>query len=713
MKRKFVKVMFFGALALSTVTYVGCKDYDDDVKGLQEQIDNINQKGADVTTEAMNAAISSAIAKVQADLDKIASKADKSALDALQAVVTKLQEAVNGKADASTLESLKAELNEAIATVDSSIQPKIDAAKTQLEGQIAALETKLEEADEAIKGSIATQIADLKTELQDLMAANAAEYAKLYATKVDLNALSDRVETLEKIKHLKDKALGELGEEKAKIFSAYEMLLSDKMLTDPIKKAIESGAAAKTAIQKVTKSMADMLASKNNEYMRQRADDIRYIGELLCEAVVGSKTEFEFPSGDDKYIIAAHELTPVDTMLFDRSRIAGLVTELGGATSHTVILAKSLGIPAVVGVSGILENETDTAAYLDGYSGKFIVSPDEKTKAEYDGKIKEEEVLTAQMNEIKGTEAYTADGEKIAVCINIGKPSDMKNAEGEKLDGVGLFRSEFLFSSEKEMPTCDEQTEAYREVIKAASPNYVTIRTLDVGGDKQIKYLNMQKEENPFLGERGIRLMLNNPDVFKTQIRAILIAAADEKVKIMLPMITSLDEIRAAKKIIAEVQAELESGKIAYCKEPLVGIMIETPASAIMADVFAKHADFFSIGTNDLVQYIMAADRGNYQVENLYNPYHPAVIYMLNNIIRAGRDANIEVSVCGDLAANTDFTELLLGMGLKKFSVPQPMASRIKYKISGINLDEARELKYRALAAEDETEVKNILKKIK
>lgn len=518
---------------------------------------------------------------------------------------------------------------------------------------------------------------------------------------------------LEKIKNLKEKALSELGEEKAKIFSAYEMLLSDKMLTDPIKKAIESGAAAKTAIQKVTKSMADMLASKNNEYMRQRADDIRYIGELLCEAVVGSKTEFEFPSGDDMYIIAAHELTPVDTMLFDRSRIAGLVTELGGATSHTVILAKSLGIPAVVGVSGILESETDTAAYLDGYSGKFIVSPDEKTKAEYDGKIKEEEVLTAQMNEIKGTEAYTADGEKIAVCINIGKPSDMKNAEGEKLDGVGLFRSEFLFSSEKEMPTCDEQTEAYREVIKAASPNYVTIRTLDVGGDKQIKYLNMQKEENPFLGERGIRLMLNNPDVFKTQIRAILIAAADEKVKIMLPMITSLDEIRAAKKIIAEVQAELESGKIAYCKEPLVGIMIETPASAIMADVFAKHADFFSIGTNDLVQYIMAADRGNYQVENLYNPYHPAVIYMLNNIIRAGRDANIEVSVCGDLAANTDFTELLLGMGLKKFSVPQPMASRIKYKISGISLDEARELKYRALAAEDETEVKNILKKIK
>lgn len=518
---------------------------------------------------------------------------------------------------------------------------------------------------------------------------------------------------LENIKKLKEKALNELGEEKAKIFSAYEMLLSDKMLTDPIKKAIEAGEAAKAAIQKVTKSMADMLASKNNEYMRQRADDIRYIGELLCDAVDGSKTEFEFPDGDERYIIAAHELTPVDTMLFDRNRIAGLVTELGGATSHTVILAKSLGIPAVVGATGILESETDAAAYLDGYDGKFIVLPDEKTKSEYDGKIKDEEAFSAQMNEIKGTEAYTADGERIAVCINIGKPSDMKSAEGEKLDGVGLFRSEFLFSSEKEMPTCEEQTEAYREVIKAAAPNYVTIRTLDVGGDKQIEYLNMHSEENPFLGERGIRLMLNNPEVFKTQLRAILIAAADEKVKIMLPMITSLDEIRAAKKIIAEVQSELESEGVGYCREPLVGIMIETPASAIMADVFAKHADFFSIGTNDLVQYITAADRGNYEVENLYNPYHPAVIYMLNNIIRAGHDANIEVSVCGDLAANTDFTELLLGMGLKKFSVPRPMASRIKYKISGIKLGDAQKLKDRALAAEDESEVKNILKKIK
>lgn len=516
----------------------------------------------------------------------------------------------------------------------------------------------------------------------------------------------------ENIKNLREKALIELGEEKAKIFSAYEMLLSDKMLTDPIKKAIEDGAAAKTAVLKVTKSMADVLGSKNNEYMRQRADDIRYIGELLCDALSGTKSEFEFPVGDEKYIVAAHELTPVDTMLFDRSRIVGLVTELGGATSHTVILAKSLGIPAVVGAAGILEDETDAKAYLDGYGGRFVISPDEVTKHEFDAKIKEEELLCAQMDKISGAEARTLDGERISVCINIGKPSDMNDIGDEKLDGVGLFRSEFLFSSEKQMPTCEEQTEAYREVIAAAAPDYVTIRTLDVGGDKQLEYLNMHKEDNPFLGERGIRLMLNNPGVFKTQLRAILIAAADEKVKIMLPMITSLDEIRAAKELIAEVQNELESEGENYCREPLVGIMIETPASAIMADVFAKHADFFSIGTNDLVQYITAADRGNYEVESLYNPYHPAVIAMLNNIIRAGADAGIEVSICGDIAANTDFTELLLGMGLKKFSVPRPMANRIKFKISGISLSGAQKLKDRVIAAEDETEVKNILNKI-
>lgn len=516
---------------------------------------------------------------------------------------------------------------------------------------------------------------------------------------------------LEKVRMLHKKALAELGEDKAKIFSAYEMLLEDSMLTAPIKNAIEEGSDAETAVRSVTQSTADILSSKKNEYMRQRADDILYIGELLIGEMHGSDSDFSFPEGDEKYILAAKELTPVDTMLFDINQLAGLITEKGGAASHTVILAKSLGIPAVVGAVDIFRAKDGENAYLDGYSGILIASPDEKTQAEYNQKLKEEKRLNESLENIKNSAAHTKDGERIAVCINIGKPSDMKGYEEERLDGVGLFRSEFLYSSEKTKPSQKEQENAYREVIKKAAPGCVTIRTLDAGGDKQIEYLNMKAEENPFLGSRGIRLCLSNPDIFREQLYAILLAGAGEKVKVMLPMVTGLDEIKAAKSIIGSIQSELEEKGCGYCKELSVGIMIETPASAIMADTFAKHCDFFSIGTNDLVQYITAADRGNADVEKLYNPYHPAVMKMINHVIKAGAAAGIEVSVCGDLAANTCFTEVLLGMGLKKFSVPLPMASRIKYKIGSIDIKDAERLAEKVLAAEDEHETENLIRK--
>ena len=275
---------------------------------------------------------------------------------------------------------------------------------------------------------------------------------------------------------------------------------------------------------------------------------------------------------------------------------------------------------------------------------------------------------------------------------------------------MGLFRSEFLYSSLSEKPTFDEQVKAYKEVIQLAKPNSVTIRTLDAGGDKQIKYLGMKKEENPFLGSRGIRLCLNNILVFSEQIKAILVAAAGESVKIMLPMINSVDEIKKAKSVIENVKAELEGEGTPYCTNVLCGIMIETPASAITADIFAKHADFFSIGTNDLVQYINAADRGNADVKNLYNPCHPAVIRIIKNVISEAKKANIDVSVCGDLAANERFTKLLLGLGLEKFSVPLPMAGRIKHKISQTDLESAKEFAKKVLGAQDEHEIENMLK---
>lgn len=515
---------------------------------------------------------------------------------------------------------------------------------------------------------------------------------------------------LDKVKKLHDKALAEIGGKEAKIFVAYEMLLEDTMLTGPIKAAIDGGEDEAKAIGDICGQMAAMLAGKSNEYMRRRADDIRYVGELLTDMVNGADSEFDFPAGNEKYILVSHELTPMDTMHFDTSRLAGLVTELGGATSHTVILAKSLGIPAVVGAKGIDGTDGETA-YLDGYSGEFVVSPDEMTEAEYSQKLAAETELTQKLDKIRNSRARTSDGKEIHVCVNIGSPDDMNGYTEEHPDGVGLFRTEFLYSAASKKPTVEEQTKAYREVFEKSDGTPVTVRTLDIGGDKLLTYMHMDKEDNPFLGNRGIRLCLNNPDIFAEQIRALLIAAHGMNAKIMLPMITSVSEIDAARKVIKGVCAELDAEGIDYAGDIPVGIMIETPASAMTADIFARHADFFSVGTNDLVQYINAADRGNAAVESVYNPYHPAVVRALANVIRCGADAGIEVSVCGDLAANLNFTELLIGLGLKKFSVPLPMAVRVKHKISTIDSAAAQRTAQTVLEAENENEIKSILER--
>ena len=514
---------------------------------------------------------------------------------------------------------------------------------------------------------------------------------------------------LNKVEALEKKALEGYGEDNAKIFSAYKMILEDTTLTDPIHQAVEAGAEPEKAVLEVTGALAAVLSSKNNEYMRQRADDITYIGQLLNDMINGNDGEFSFPPGTDKYILAAHELTPVDTMLFDSRRLAGLITEVGGATSHTVILAKSIGIPAVVGADGVTECQSGRQAYIDGYTGSFVYEPDSSTAAEYEKRINDEHELFKALEAVKDTDAHTADGERISVCVNIGNPSDLDSADC-KFDGVGLFRSEFLYSSSVKKPSFDEQCSAYRKAIDKVFPQQVTVRTLDIGGDKQLDYLKMKPEENPFLGNRGIRLCLNNPEIFSEQLEALLIAAAGKKVKIMLPMITCIDEISKTRAMLDEITARLKTEGKDCCEDYMLGIMIETPASAIMADVFAKHCDFFSIGTNDLVQYVMAADRGNSDVENIYNPYHPSVLRMINRVIKAGADESIEVSVCGDLAANTSFTALLLGMGLKKFSVPIPMTARIKHKIQSVKLSEAKILAEKVLSCSDEHEIKNILK---
>lgn len=536
-------------------------------------------------------------------------------------------------------------------------------------------------------------------------------FEKTTGTKQNISVDEAVRRALERVRKLKDKVLSELGEDKAKIFSAYEMLLEDHMLTDPIKAAVEAGEAADKAAADVTDKTAAVLEKKENEYLRQRADDIRYVGQLLVDVINGTKSNFSFPDDGKKYILAAHELTPVDTMGFDNSRLAGLITETGGAASHTVILAKSIGIPAVVGAKGLINADKCEKAYLDGYDGVLITSPDTDTKAKYEEKLSEESHLNERLNKIKASDAYTRDKQRIYVSVNIGSPGDLSGANGERFDGVGLFRSEFLFSSASEKPGIEEQRAAYREVIERVKPGIVTIRTLDVGGDKEIKYLNSEKEENPFLGNRGIRLCLNNPGIFSEQLEAILLAAAGEKVKIMLPMITCKEEIDKTIELIEQIKQRLTRENKKYCTDYSLGIMIETPASAVMAESLSKVCGFFSIGTNDLIQYIMAADRGNSYIKNLYDPYNPAVIRTVYNVISAADKAGIDVSICGDLAANTDFTELLIGMGLRRFSVPLPMLGRIKDKISRISAEEAKKLCQRVLDSEDGRQTSAILKK--
>lgn len=530
-------------------------------------------------------------------------------------------------------------------------------------------------------------------------------------TQKDLEAA--RAECRKQMQALYDKTLKELGEDQAKIFSAYDMLLRDEILFTPMRRRIEKGENPVLAVREECMRMSDLLSAKSNGYMRQRAEDIRYIGEMVVNAMNGTPEELTLPEGSAPVILAAYELTPADTMKVDVKRLGGLVTEQGGVTSHTVILAKSLGIPAVIGVKNISTLlGAGGEGILDGDAGVVIVEPDAETRNIYEVKIRENNLLKEKIEAVKNRETYTKDGVRIQVCANIGKPEDLNQLEGMQYDGIGLFRSEFLYSADAQKPSYEMQQEAYRKVIDSVYPNSVIIRTLDIGGDKELPYLELPKEENPFLGNRGIRLCLEHRDLFREQLSAIITAAAGKTVKIMLPMITGISEIEETKKELEGVKLQLRAKGVPYCDDIRLGIMIETPASAIMAKSLAGHCDFFSIGTNDLIQYLLSVDRGNSSIRSLYTPYHPAVIKMIAETIKAGNEAGIEVSICGDLAGNVKFTRLLLGLGLKKFSVPGPLVGRIKLEIGSLRISDAENLAGKILLMEDSREIEAVLNEV-
>ena len=509
---------------------------------------------------------------------------------------------------------------------------------------------------------------------------------------------------------LYEDTLERLGEEDAKIVKAYRMILEDPTFLSPIRKAIGLGTAADLAVETQAEKFAAVFSAMKTDYMRQRADDIRQVGGMLTDSLRG---EDDFWLPEEPSILVAENLSPVDTLRLDRNRLAGIVTQSGGKTSHTVILAKTVGIPAVTGIPDVLAAVSGAkAAVIDGGTGDIYLDPDEATAGQYRELISKEKLLARKIRESGDTRGVTLDGAEIRLCANIGGVQDMKPLERLSYDGVGLFRTEFLFSRFSRFPTFEEQLQAYGDAVRKADGRPVVIRTLDIGGDKGIAYFGLPKEDNPFLGYRAVRVCLDRETVFLDQIMAILAAGAMGKAKIMFPMITELRELIACKKLVGKAKELLRARGIPFDDNMPVGIMVETPASAVLADRFAAACDFFSIGTNDLTQYVTCADRTNPNVQRLYNPYNPAVIRLIGNAIRSARHAGIEAGVCGELAGNLNFVPLLVGFGVGELSMSPALIERARYLVCRLNQSEMSSLADRVLDLDDPDEIRALISNV-
>lgn len=500
-----------------------------------------------------------------------------------------------------------------------------------------------------------------------------------------------------------------VGEAEAEIMSGHVTLAQDPELTGAIEASIDGGTCAEQALVETSTMFENMFLSMDDEVFRLRAADIADIrtgilAELLGREVVDLSV---LPAGT---IIVVHDLTPSMTATIDKANVAGIVTETGGRTSHSAIIARALEIPAVLSVSnacGALHN--GMTAIVDGSKGVVIGEPDEETLADYTERAEQFAAEKRALEAFRGKPSVTADGIAKVLACNIGSPDDVNGALDHDAEAIGLFRSEFLFMDAKELPSEEEQFEAYRKVAVAMKGAPVIIRTLDVGGDKEIPYMNLQKEENPFMGYRAIRYCLDNPDEYKVQLRALLRASAFGDIKIMVPLVTCVEEIRAVKKLVEECKAELREEGRTFNDNIQVGIMMETAAAANIPDLLAKESAFFSIGTNDLTGYTMASDRGNDRVAYLYSWYYPAVLRAIKNIIEAGVRAGIMVGMCGEAAADPLLTPLLIAWGMEEFSTSAPSILRTRKAISQWTKAEADELAAKVLELSTAEEVKALL----
>ena len=501
-----------------------------------------------------------------------------------------------------------------------------------------------------------------------------------------------------------------VGEKESEILSGQIMMLSDPFMTGQMEEMIASGSCAEAALDSVCQMYIEMFSNVDDELMRQRATDIRDIRTRMLRLLLGisSVDIASVPAGT---VLAAKDLTPSMTVGLKKENISAILTEIGGKTSHSAILARALEIPAVLGIPQVLDQVSDgQQAIVDGESGEVILSPDEDTLKRYTAQWKEQQEQKAMLSVYRDRKTQDADGRNYELYSNIGSVAEAQIALENGAEGIGLFRTEFLFMDRTAMPTEQEQYEAYKAVSDIMQGKEVIIRTLDVGGDKEISYLKMESEQNPFLGWRAIRYCLEESDLFKVQLRALLRAGAEHKnIKIMLPLVTGVQEIRAAKQLLEECKQELAVQGIAYDDNIQVGIMIETPAAALIADLLAKEAAFFSIGTNDLTQYTLAVDRGNAKVENLYTTLHPAVLRSIRSIIRAAKEAKIPVGMCGEAAADPALIPLLLEFGLDEMSVSASSILKTRKIVSQWSQKETAEVEQKAMQLDEPQAVEEYL----
>lgn len=530
-------------------------------------------------------------------------------------------------------------------------------------------------------------------------------------TDAEIKRYDDAVAAFTEKTHAMAEAMKEsVGEHNAEILEGHILLLTDPGMDEITKGAIMSGTCAEAAFESTCDMFAGMFQMADDELTRQRATDIGDIKVRMLKILTGTPDMniSEVPAGT---ILVAEDLTPSMTAGIVKENVAGIITAVGGKTSHSAILARALEIPAVLSVDGIVDKVSDgMTAVVDGCDGICILDPSQEEVDEYQAKREKYLSDKALLEVYRGKDTVTADGVKVHLYGNIGNPEDAKQVAACDGEGVGLFRTEFLFMGASELPSEEEQFQAYKAAAETMEGREVIIRTLDVGGDKDIPYLGLEKEDNPFLGFRAVRYCLQNKDSYRVQLRALLRASAFGDIKIMVPLVTCVDEIRSVKALVKELMAELDAENIAYNKDIQVGAMIETPAASLIADLLAKEADFFSIGTNDLTQYTMAVDRGNAKVAYLYSSYNPAVLRSMKNIIEAANAAGIMVGMCGEAAADPLLIPLLISFGLGEFSVSATSVLATRGTIAKWSKAEADELAAKALSLATETEVAELLK---